>query len=105
MPDTQARPLSILSYMDMVRTCAAGIVVVALAWLVHLVLRWMGRRGWIFYGSEPTRPMGVRTAYAMMEFDTLFNPPVEHVIEYRRHGDLWVQQQSGDDGGEGNEGY
>jgi hypothetical protein len=87
--------------MDIVRASAIGMLIVAVAGLTHLSLKWMGRRGWIFYGSEPTRPLGVRTAYAMMEFDTLFNPPVEHVIEYRRHGDLWVQQAPGEGGDDG----
>jgi len=34
---------------------------------------------------------------ALMEFETLFNPAVEHVLEYRRHGDQWVQVGNGDD--------
>jgi hypothetical protein len=78
--------------MSLVQACGLGLLVVAIAGLGHACLRWMDRRGWVFYTSEPTAPIGARTAMALMEFETLFNPPVTHVIEYRRHGDLWVQE-------------
>jgi hypothetical protein len=64
--------------------------------------RWLGRRGWIFSGSERTAPLGSRSAIALMELDSLFSPAVEHVIEYRRYGDLWPQP--GDADGEGDDG-
>lgn len=78
--------------MDIVRACAIGLIVLAAVTVLHVVLRWMDRRGWIFYGSEATAPIGTRSAMALMEFETLFNPAVEHVLEYRRHGDMWVQE-------------
>ncbi len=83
--------------MDIVRACAIGLMVVGVATAVHVVLRWMDRKGWVFYGSEPTTPIGVRSAMALMEFETLVNPAVEHVLEYRRHGDQWVQENGLDD--------
>jgi hypothetical protein len=65
--------------------------------------RWLGRRGWIFSGSERTAPLGSGSAIALMELDSLFSPAVEHVIEYRRHGDLWPQpgDVDGEDDDEG----
>jgi hypothetical protein len=62
---------------------------VGLAGLIHLLLTWMDGHGWIFYRS--TAPLGTRTANALMEFESLFNPAIEHVIEYRRHGNEWVE--------------
>lgn len=78
--------------MDPVRVIVLVALIVLIAYTVRRVLRWMGHRGWIFYGRQPTRPIGSRSAMALLEFETLFNPAVEHVLEYRRHGDLWVQE-------------
>lgn len=82
--------------MDLVQACLVGATVVGGAYLLHQGLRWMDRRGWIFYDSEHTAPIGSRTANALLEWETLFNPPAEHVLEYRRHGDLWVQETEQD---------
>ncbi|MDH4117375.1 MAG: hypothetical protein OEX04_06730 [Acidimicrobiia bacterium] len=90
---------------SLLTACALGVGVAVLASIVHRLLRLLDRQGWIFYGTEPRRPIGYRTAMALMEFETLFNPPVEHVLEYRRHGDLWIQVGSADDpDGRGDEG-
>lgn len=78
--------------MDLASAVLVGLVVAAGVAAIHVVLRWMGRRGWIFYGDHQPAPLGARTAMAMMELDSLVNPAVEHVIEYRRHGDLWVEE-------------
>jgi hypothetical protein len=83
--------------MDISQGVLVGLLVAAVGGLGHVVLQWMGRRGWIFYGDEHSAPLGSRSAMALMEFETIFNPPIEHVIEYRRHGDLWVQESSGSD--------
>lgn len=78
--------------MDLASAFLVGIVVAGIAGAIHVVLRWMGDRGWIFYGEHQPAPLGTRAAMAMMELDSLVNPAVEHVIEYRRHGDLWVEE-------------
>jgi hypothetical protein len=83
--------------VPIIRSVVIGLAVVALATAAHFVLKWMDRRGWIFYGSESSSPIGARSAMALMEFETLFNPAIEHVLEYRRHGDQWIQVTSGDD--------
>lgn len=80
--------------MAIARAALVGLVVVALVAALHVTLKWMSRRGWIFYGGETPAPIGSRSAMALMEFESLFNPPIEHVLEYRRHGDLWVQEES-----------
>lgn len=84
-------------YMPVVNAVVVGLAVVAVVSVVHLVLRWMDRRGWVFYGSQPSRPIGTRSAMALIEFETLVNPAAEHVLEYRRYGDLWIQDVNGDD--------
>lgn len=79
--------------MDLAQAVFVGLMVAAAILAAHFGLTWMGRRGWIFYGSTgSSAPLGSRTAMALMEFDTLVNPAVEHVIEYRRHGDLWIEE-------------
>jgi hypothetical protein len=77
--------------MDIANAVLIGLVVAVGAAAGHVVLRWMGDRGWIFYGEEPSAPLGSRSAMALMEFESLMNPAVEHVIEYRRYGDLWIE--------------
>jgi hypothetical protein len=83
--------------MDISQAVLIGLLVAAVAGLGHLVLRWMGRREWIFYGGEHSAPLGSRSAMALMEFESILNPPIEHVIEYRRHGDLWIQESGESD--------
>lgn len=83
--------------MTIVSAVVVGMIVATVLAACHLALRWFDRRGWIYYGSEPKRPLGSRSAMALIEFETLLNPAAEHVLEYRRHGDLWVQE-SGSDG-------
>lgn len=80
---------------DLIPVVTGAIGVCVVAGVVHHLLSWMERRGWIFYRSSPTAPLGVRAANALMELDTLVNPAVEHVIEYRRYGDLWPQPDDG----------
>ncbi|MGF1667205.1 MAG: hypothetical protein ACFCVC_13145 [Acidimicrobiia bacterium] len=77
--------------MDISQAVLIGLLVAAAGGLGHVVLQWMGRRGWIFYGGEYSAPLGSRSAMALMEFESLLNPAVEHVIEYRRQGDLWIR--------------
>ena len=83
--------------MAIVQAVFVGLVIVAALVLVHLLLRWMDDRGWIFYHSDTKRPLGARSAMALTEFETLMNPAAEHILEYRRHGDLWVQDANADD--------
>lgn len=84
--------------MDPVLTCLIGVGAVTLGYLGHRALVWADRRGWIFYGADSPPPMGM-AANALLQWETLWNPAAEHVLEYRRHGDLWVQtnELDGDD--------
>ena len=96
-------PAGAAGYDDVVPADAApafllALSVVGLGYAADRGLRWMGRRGWIFYGSERTAPLGSRSATALMELDSLFTPAVEHVIEYRRYGDLWSKPGDADGG-------
>ena len=52
-----------------------GVLVVA-AGLVHLLLTWMNRRGWIWYRTKD-RPRP--TSLGLLE--EIYQPSVEHVIE------------------------
>ncbi len=83
--------------MDISQAVAIGLLVTVVAGVGHLVLQWMGGRGWIFYGEEHSAPLGSRSAMALMEFEALLNPSIEHVIEYRRNGDQWVQDTNESD--------
>lgn len=58
--------------------------------LVHRGLESMERRGWIYYRHAPPPPGAA--ANALATFETLVNPAAEHVIEYRRSGDLRPRQ-------------
>lgn len=77
--------------MDLIWLTWVAVLVAAFGYGARPALRWAGRRGWIFYGAAPVAPLGQRSAMALMEFDALLNPAVEHVIEYRRYGDLWAE--------------
>ncbi len=60
----------------MVILAVAVVVVVFIAAIAtHLLLRWMGRKGWIFYGGdERPRPMSLGL------LEEIYQPSVEHVI-------------------------
>jgi hypothetical protein len=55
-------------------------------WLLHRGLLWMESRGWVYYRHAPSPPGAA--ANALATFETLLNPAAEHVVEYRRSGDL-----------------
>ena len=59
----------------------------ALAIGLHLLAAELERRGLIYYRNPPSRGIGM----AMMTYHLLFEPAVEHVIEYQRSGDLTIQ--------------
>lgn len=48
---------------------------------VHLMMRWMEDRGWIYYRRKRGHPMGVAASNALLHFEAIVNPAVEHVIE------------------------
>jgi hypothetical protein len=59
------------------------IVILAVAiFLIHLLLTWLEGRGWIYYRTHRP-PMGA-AAGAMLEFESIYNPPAEHVIEFQK---------------------
>jgi hypothetical protein len=64
----------------------ALIIPVALFGLHRLAL-WLEAKGLIYYRKPPARG----TALALMSYQRLFEPSVEHVIEYQRSGDLTIQ--------------
>lgn len=70
--------------------CLIGVAIVTGACLGHRLLAWADRRGWVYYGRRTPPPMGM-AANALLQWETLWNPAAEHVLEYRRNGDLWVQ--------------
>lgn len=71
---------------------SGGLIIVLLLsaplalWLVHRGLVWMEGRGWVYYRDAPPPPGAAVNALSV--FETLVNPAAEHVIEYRRAGDL-----------------
>jgi hypothetical protein len=84
-------------------------IVAAVAGVLGLrrVLRWAGRRGWIYYGKD--RPPVGAGGTALMEWASIFEPEVEFVLEEQRSGDLrLVHAETGEPivigGGEGEEG-
>jgi hypothetical protein len=76
----------------LLRVCLIGVGIVSLGCTTHSLLSWMDRRGWILYRSSTKKPLTTRIGNALMEWEQFYNPAIEHVIEYRRHGDLWVQE-------------
>jgi hypothetical protein len=59
------------------------ILIVAVGiYLLHLLLTWMESRGWVYYRTHRP-PMGA-AAGAMLEFESIYNPPAEHVIEFQK---------------------
>lgn len=50
------------------------------------------------YPKKDVQAMGVVTANALAQFETLFNPAMEHVIAVRRGGDLAGQGSGEPDG-------
>ncbi|MGQ0848764.1 MAG: hypothetical protein ACT4OP_06550 [Actinomycetota bacterium] len=57
-------------------------------WLTRLIAR-LGEDGLIDY--TPRRPTKRGFGMALMGYHALFEPAVEHVIEYQRAGDLTIQ--------------
>jgi hypothetical protein len=57
---------------------------------LHRVACVLEDRGLIHYRHPSTRG----TAIALMNYQRLFEPAVEHVIEYQRSGDLTIQTSS-----------
>ena len=68
------------------------LAVVPLFYVLHHVLQWMERRGWIFYGS--TRPEPRNLGPAFLEIQRLLEPGKEHVLEQ-------IKKQSAQDDDEG----
>jgi hypothetical protein len=56
---------------------------------LHLLVRHLGDAGLVDY--LPAAPTKKSVATAMMTYQALFEPAVEHVIEYQRSGDLTIQ--------------
>jgi hypothetical protein len=80
-------------------------MVAAVVYLLHLLATWMESRGWIYYRRRRP-PMGAAAA-AMLEFETIYNPPAEHVIEFHKEiglpsqtTDLPLDEPEGEDGDE-----
>jgi hypothetical protein len=67
----------------------ALVVAVGLGFGLHRLLRHLGDSGLVDYTPVPPTKKSVGTA--MMTFHTLFEPAVEHIIEYERSGGLTVQ--------------
>lgn len=55
----------------------------------HRLLRYMSDQGLVDY--LPTTPTKKSLGGAMMTFHSIYEPAVEHVIEYQRSGDLTIQ--------------
>jgi hypothetical protein len=76
----------------------ALLVLIGLGLALHRLLRKLGDGGLVDYlPSPPTRKS---VAGAMMTYQALFEPAVEHVIEYQQTGDLTIQT-SGEPGPDG----
>lgn len=56
---------------------------------LHRLLRHLGDAGLVDY--LPAVPTKKGVAGALMTYQALFEPAVEHVIEYQRSGDLTIQ--------------
>lgn len=83
----------ILSYVDWYISLPVSLLVVALTGLgLHRLLRHLGDQGLVDY--VPTSPTRKSVGGAMMSFQALFEPAIEHVIEYQRSGDLTIQTTS-----------
>ena len=67
--------------------------VVPVLYVLHLVLLWMERRGWIFYRHTHPDPRNLGPAF--MEIQRLLEPGKEHVIEEVKK----QSAQEDDDGG------
>jgi hypothetical protein len=67
----------------------ALVVAGGLGLALHRLLRHLGDSGLVDYTPVPPTKKAVGTA--MMTFHSLFEPAVEHVIEYERSGDLTIQ--------------
>ncbi|HUO45793.1 MAG TPA: hypothetical protein VM470_03055 [Acidimicrobiia bacterium] len=57
---------------------------------VHVLATRLEDKGLIYYRRPPAK--GVATA--MMNYQRIFEPSVEHVIEYQQSGDLTIQTSS-----------
>lgn len=76
--------------MDWYVFLPVALLVVALAGFgLHRLLQHLGDRGLLDY--VPMAPTKKSMGGAMMNFQALFEPAVEHVIEYQRSGDLTIQ--------------
>jgi hypothetical protein len=54
--------------------------------VLHLVLRWLDRRGKIVYRLASTRPSGIGSAF--MELNALARPSMRHVIQAQRDAEV-----------------
>ena len=73
-------------------------IVTVLAGLLALdrLLRWMERRGWIFYRER--QPSGSGVANALGEFEAILNPAVREVVVARQ--EQRAQDEDDDDDGD-----
>jgi len=69
--------------------------IAALVVMLHLVLRWLDRRGKIVYRLATTRSPGIGNAF--MELSALARPSMHHVIQAQRSAEVRrVDNASGD---------
>ena len=68
----------------------------------HRLIRYMGDQGLVDY--LPAAPTKKSLGGAMMTFHSIYEPAVEHVIEYQRSGDLTIQTSGEPDPDEGGSG-
>src|SRR3970282_1609299 len=83
------KPVS-FTKMDWYIFLPVGLLVVALTGVgLHRMVRHLGAKGLSEY--VPIAPTKKSVGGAMMNFQALFEPAIEHVIEYQRSGDLTIQ--------------
>lgn len=72
-------------------TLIVAVTGTAILTLIGVLARpWLIENGWIFGPDRDAKGMGTATANALGQIEALFQPSVEHVLEWRQHEEAWI---------------